>query len=390
MKALIIGAGIGGLCTALCLQKSGHKVQLFEKSEKLSDIGAGIQLGANALKVINYLGLLPNLVAKSVIPDRVDFRAFDSGKTLLSRQLGADYLSKYSAPYLHIHRADLIDVLLGALNENTELILNAHVSSCADNFNDVLVELMDGRSFSGDCLIAADGIRSITKKTMFESEEPQFSGNVAWRGLVSANCLPDGFMDKVVTNFVGPSKHMVIYYLREQSLVNFVGVVENDSYHEDSWTARSSWQALKQDFDGWHPTVQTLINKMDQGQCYRWALYDQKPLKSWSMSRMTLLGDAAHAMLPFLASGAAMAIEDARIIQRSLDKFEDVSEAFRCYQQNRIKRTSKVQAMSRQVSRLYHIHNPVLLNLAFKAVNWKSAQTEAFLGSYDANTVRLH
>ena len=390
MKALIIGAGIGGLCTALCLQKSGHKVQLLEKSGQFSDVGAGIQLGANALKVISYLGLLPELEAKAVIPDRVDFRAFDSGNTLLSRQLGVDYLSKYSAPYLHIHRADLIDTLLGALTEDTELILNADVLNYTENSNDVLVELMDGRSFSGDCVIAADGIRSNVKKAMFDGEEPQFSGNVAWRGLVSVDCLPVGFMDKVVTNFVGPSKHMVIYYLREQSLVNFVGVVENNNYLEDSWTARSSWQALKQDFDGWHPMVQTLINNVDQGQCYRWALYDQKPLSCWGKSSVTLLGDAAHAMLPFLASGAAMAIEDARILQRSLDKFEDIPRAFQCYERNRIKRTSKVQAMSRQVSRLYHIHNPVMLNLAFKAVNWKSLQTEAFLASYDANTVQLH
>lgn len=390
MKLLIAGAGIGGLCAALCLEKSGHDVQVFEQTSNFSDLGAGIQCGANALRVFDYLGVLPQVKAMAVAPERVDFCAFDSGQVLHSADLGEKYSARYGAPYLHIHRADLHSILLGAINDRQiELTLDARVCQFVEQQDAVSVQLGDGREYVGDCLIAADGIRSQIRSQLVGGIKPSFSGNTAWRGMVSVNQLPTDFMDKVVTNFVGPNKHMVMYYLRQQQLVNFVGVVEGSDTQSSSWVEPSPWQDLKNDFDGWHPKVQTLIDAMQDGQCYRWALYEHQALNNWSSQRVTLLGDAAHATLPFLASGAAMAIEDARILQRALAHSTNVEQGLQCYQNNRLQRTKRVQQMSRQAGQLYHIRNPWLLKLAFKAIKFKSMNTENYLANYNPNDVPL-
>lgn len=390
MNALIAGAGIGGLCTALCLQKSGHEVRLIEQANNFSNIGGGLQLGANALKVFDYLGLSSQLQALSVEPERVSFCSYATGEVLHSAELGAHYSSKYGAPYLHVHRADLHALLLQSLLTGTRVELNSAVTSYHEDSQSVSVALDDGSRVEGDYLIGADGIRSVIRAQMLGHCEPKFTGNIAWRGVVPVEQLPDNFMDKAVLNFVGPKKHMVIYYLRQQRLVNFVGVVENSEWHEESWTSKAPWQELKKDFSGWHNTVQTVIDAMDKDQCYRWALYNHKPTKNWSSERVTLLGDAAHATLPFLASGAAMAIEDSRVLQRALDQAEQVEQAFKLYQKNRFERTAKIQQLSSQMARLYHITNPLLLKLAFKAVKHKSASVEAFLADYDANIISLN
>ncbi|MBX2849578.1 MAG: FAD-dependent monooxygenase [Acidiferrobacterales bacterium] len=389
MKILVAGAGIGGLSLALCLQKSGHKVQLFEKSKRISDIGAGLQLGANALVVLDYLGLLADIESKSVAPERVDFRSFQSGEILHSANLGVSYKHKYSAPYLHVHRADLQEVLLRALNDQTEIHLDSEVVAITESEQGVNIELQNGSEYSGDCLVAADGIKSTTRTQFISCDQAEFTGNVAWRGVIPVDQLPENFMEKVVINFVGPQKHMVIYYLRQQRMVNFVGVVEDPLWSDQSWNSKAPWRRLKEDFDGWHPIVQTLIDAMQGQDCYRWALYDQKPINNWSSKRVTLLGDAAHATLPFLASGAAMAIEDSRILQRALDSTDVVESALQVYQRTRYARTAKVQQLSRRMSKLYHLGQPSLLKLAFKFLRMKSAQTEAFLGGYDANNVEL-
>jgi salicylate hydroxylase len=196
-------------------------------------------------------------------------------------------------------------------------------------------------------------------------------------------------MPKVVRNFVGPNKHMVIYYLRQQKLVNFVGVVKKDQLYDDSWVRAAPWTELQADFTNWHPTVQAVIDGMDKNRCYRWALYEHQPIKNWSSSRVTLLGDAAHATLPFMASGAAMAIEDARILQRALDQTNDVEKGFELYQSNRFKRTAQIQNDSRQLGKLYHFNSRMALKLAFKGLKTLGRRKERFLAEYDANTVEL-
>lgn len=404
MKILIAGAGIGGLTAALCLEKAGHEVFVFEKASTFLEIGAGIQCGANAITVFDWLGLLPALEPLSVAPKRVDFCDYRSGNVLYSSPWGADYQAKYGQPYWHLHRADLHRVLVEAFQG--KIYFNAKVSHYKESHNEVELELTDQRKFSGDLLVGADGIKSAVRSRLLDNKtlsnkEPFFTGNVAWRGVIPTSDLPDNFMETIARNFMGQGKHMVIYYLRGKQLLNFVGVVKSKQTLDESWVNEGSWEALKADFDGWHPTVQTVVDAMQNKPCYRWALYNHAPLKTWSSNRVTLLGDAAHATLPFMASGAAMAIEDARVLQRSLelqplselqrplDQSKRVSEGLRCYERNRLSRTAKIQADSTKFGKLYHVQNPFALKLAFKALHSIAKRKEDFLPSYNANSVEL-
>ena len=393
MNVIIVGAGIGGLTTALCLSKAGHDVTVLEQATQFSEVGAGLQCGANAVRVLDYLGLMPALSKVAVEPEKIEFRDYQSGRPLYRINLGESYSRKYAAPYLHLHRSDLHKELSNELERlvPNSIKFNAKFVSYSEDNHGVTVCLHNGKTLECECLIAADGIRSQVRNQLLgdQQQQPRFTGNVAWRALVPRDRLPADFMDKVVSNFVGPNKHAVIYYLRDQRWVNFVGVVENSKWTDDSWAAVAPWQDLQNDFAGWHETVQTVINAMDKDQCFRWALYDHKPLANWSSTRVTLLGDAAHATLPFMASGAALAIEDARILQRALDQQENLADALDLYQRNRMARTAKVQRSSRQLGQLYHIKSSLIQKAAFAGLKLMGGSKEDFLPEYNANSVEL-
>ena len=247
MNILIAGAGIGGLTAALCLQKSGHQVQLLEQAPEFTEVGAGIQCGANALRVLDYLGLKAEIEAIAVDPLRADFREHKTGAVLHSLTFGQDYAQRHGAPYLHVHRADLHQILANAFNDRaaSAVTFNTTVASYIEQGDKVTVQTEDGRQFEGDCLVAADGVKSVIRDQLLGHRAPVFTGNIAWRGVVPADRLPADFMEKTVSNFVGANKHMVIYYLRRQQLVNFVGVVESDHWAEASWSQKATWQDRK-------------------------------------------------------------------------------------------------------------------------------------------------
>ena len=395
MNIIIAGAGIGGLTAGLCLLKSGHQVRILEQSANFANSGAGIQCGANALHVLDYLQLLEPIQACAVSPLRAEFRNYQTGKALHHITYGAEYQRAHHLPYLHLHRADCQQILRQAFAQRSPASLNlaSKVISYNETADSVTVKLDTGEQLECDLLIGADGIKSTLRQQLVQQLNQQsnhtrakFTGNVAWRGLVPSERLPADFMPTIVSNFVGQGKHMVIYYVRNKTLVNFVGVVENPHWQDDSWVVNAPWQQLKKDFAGWHPTVQAVIDHVDKEQCYRWALYHHQPLPQWHSHRVALLGDAAHASLPFMAAGAAMAIEDARILQRAIDQSNKLSQALTCYQRNRQQRTKKVQNHSIAAGKLYHLKR--FQTLAFKAL--KLTQPNEFLANYNANSIKLN
>ncbi len=392
MNIVIAGGGIGGLTAALCLAKSGHTITVLEQADAFDEVGAGLQCGANAVRVFQYLGLFDALEAFAVRPERVEFRDYLQGESLYQVELGRSYAQRYGAPYYHLHRADLIQVLLDAVwqNQQIQLRTGSKVVAYQEHGDGVRVQIDNQASLSADLLIACDGVKSAIRKRFMGNTHPRFTGNCAWRALIPVERLPDGFMDTVVTNFVGPKKHMVLYYLRNKRLLNLVGVVENDVWRDDSWVCKAPWSELQRDFQAWHPMVQQAIEAVDKDACFRWALFDHKPIKQWSSQRVTLLGDAAHATLPFMASGAALAIEDARILQRCLEQNSEISGALSLYERNRQIRTARVQNTSRKFGTLYHIQNRLMLKAAFAGLRLLGGKKEDFLPEYDANTVPLN
>lgn len=392
MKVVIAGAGIGGLTAALCLTKAGHQVQLVESAPEFLDIGAGIQCGANALCVMQHLGLLDKLVEVGVTPERVEFRDYQTGLSLHTMALGSSYQAKYGAPYLHLHRSDLHSVLLEAFldSQPNGLSIDNRVRSYNESEDSIKIELSHGEFLEADLLVAADGINSVIRQQLLGDTPATFTGNVAWRGVVPVERLPKDWMDTVVSNFVGPNKHMVLYYLRQQRLANFVGVVENKIWTDNSWSAKAPWQELSNDFEGWHPTVRSIVDAVDKDSCYRWALYNHRPFSNWSANRVTLLGDAAHSTLPFLASGAAMAIEDGRILQRAIDQAPSLVDGLQLYQRNRFERTAKIQSTSARAGWLYHFKTSLMRKAAFTALKKVGASQQSYLPDYDANTVKLN
>ena len=354
MKAIISGGGIGGLTAALCLLHQGVEVTVLERAPALGEVGAGIQVPPNAMKVFKKLGLDAALAEIGFRPQAIEARMGRSGLELFNIPLAEAAVARWGAPYLHIHRADYVAVLADALRaEATDALrLGADVRGYAQTVDAVTVHLADGSHVSGDVLIGSDGIHSPVRTAMQGAEQPVFTGNVAWRAVVPVDRLGDLAPRPTACAWMGPGKHCVTYRLRRGELANFVGVVERDDWTVESWTEKGTADAALADFAGWHPTITRILSEADA--LYRWALFDRAPLAKWTDGRVALLGDAAHPMLPFMAQGAAMAVEDAWVLAARLASTEDVPAALQAYQQDRYARACGVQAGSRANAKTFH------------------------------------
>ena len=381
MKALVIGGGIGGVTLALCLLEAGIEVSLFERNPAIVEIGAGIQLSPNAARVLEKLNLLEDIGRIAFQPLSLDMRLGHSGTRIFSIPIRERAASQFGAPYYHVHRADLMDALLGALQQRHDkaLHLNKTLVSFSQDASGVKAKFDDGTEASGDILIGADGIHSVVRSQLQGETPARFTGNIAWRLVVPASPELKKLVPPSATIWVGPGRHAVTYYLRRGELINFVGVVERDDWQKESWTEPGEVQQLRSDYAGWAKPVTTLIAEAQS--CHRWALFDRNPLESWSEGRVSLLGDACHPMLPFLAQGAAMGIEDAWVLSRKLKLDGNVPDLLAAYEAERKPRTSRTQLGSRRQMGLYH-QRSLFSQLTTYGPMWLAAHlTPAYINS---------
>lgn len=394
MNILIIGAGIGGLAAAACLMKEGHRVQVYEQAPQLGEIGAGIQMSANAVKVLDHLGLRARFEPTAVRPLAFEFRRFDSGELLHRIPLGESHEKAHGAPYFQIHRADLHLALRDAVwaLDPAALVLGARATDIVEQADRVTVHFDGAPSAQGELLVGADGIKSMVRRHIVGADAPRFTGQVAWRCTVPIARIEPALRTPVAsTIWCGPKNHAVMYYLRGGELLNFVGCVERAD-EEESWTARRPWSELDADYRGWHPMVRAVIDSVDRDQCFRWALNNRAPTMTWSTARCTMLGDAVHPTLPYMAQGAAMAIEDAAVLARVLtarwSADMPLRDRLRRYEQHRAPRTARVVDESSEMGELYHISDAAQMRQAFHDRNIAKSRNE-WLYPYDPLSVPL-
>jgi salicylate hydroxylase len=354
MRVIIIGAGIGGLAAALTLRRAGIEVEVFEQSAALREIGAGIQISPNASRILERLGLASSMRRYGVRPLAMHIRRWDNGRTL-ARQLLADECERnFGAPYYHFHRAELLDLLAAALP--ADLIRLDH--RCVDLQQDphrVEVKFHNGATASADLVVGADGIHSTVRELIIGAESPHFSGHVVYRGLVPAERLAHLGLEVNASSWWGPNRHFVHYFVGAGArYINWVAAMPGE-WRIESWTEPGEVADALREFAGWHPQVTAIIGAAEATN--RWALYDRDPLDQWTIGRVTLLGDAAHAMLPYMAQGAVQAIEDAAVLAKCLEQAtrHDLSPALRRYEETRKPRATRCQQGSRRNGEMYHL-----------------------------------
>ena len=389
-KILINGAGLGGLAAACCLMKAGHEVEVFEQSAQMGEVGAGIQISANAQHVLRDLGLGPEIDRVGVRPGAYVFRLHDTGEEIQRFPLAEAHEAANGAPYTQLHRADFHEILARKAQEMRAHVvqLNKRATHYVEQADGVTLHFADGTSARGDILVGADGIRSVVRAQMSGASTPTYTGDAAWRLVIPTEKLLPNILPPVMSVFMGPGGHVVCYYLRAGKLLNFVGLVETDDVAEESWTLKRPWDQLKANYAGWHPIIQTIIDTADKDQCYRWSLFNRDPLMDWSTKRVTLLGDSCHATLPYLAQGAVMAIEDGAVLTRALAQCTDDAEALDLYQRNRIERTARIVRQSTANRTLFHLQSEAEIRAAF-AKRDEGAERNKWLYSYNPLTVPL-
>ena len=351
-KIIIVGAGVAGLTAALCLRQSGHDVTVLEQAAALQDIGAGIQLSPNALHVLNAVGVSDQLEPKVDIPTEVSIRDFKSSTPLLTQTMGAAFNRRYGAGYWHCHRADLIEVLFNTAQEaDIQILFNEKITAYEETPETVFVKTQSGKNISADLLIGADGISSTIRSTLQPNSMANFTGQIAWRGLVPTERLktqpPEG-----VSVWVGPGKHFVAYRLRQASLMNFIAVEERAAWTEENWMLEGDINKLRTAFSAWDSPVQDILEACTE--TYLWGLFDRPAPKTWHSCRTVIIGDACHPILPFMAQGAAMAIEDAYVLASSLENKTSIEAGLNLFQQKRQNRVKNLYDISRRNAALYH------------------------------------
>ncbi|MCY4336458.1 MAG: FAD-dependent monooxygenase [Litoreibacter sp.] len=353
MKAAIAGAGIGGLAAGLALARAGLEVEICEQAPVISEVGAGIQISPNGMRALDSLGVTDALEATLFEPEAISMRIGQTGRLIFSLPMKGYAERRWGARFCQVHRADLQEVLRAACIEAGVVIrTGAKITGYVRERGGASFYVEDGARVFGDILIGADGLHSVTRAQVAGPDRARFTGNMAWRCVMPLELLGEDAPPPEGCIWAGPGRHAVTTRIRGGNLVNFVGIVEQEERKEEGWSIEGSREAAVQDFAGWVPQVQRILAHAEP--INRWALFDRPALSTWSDGPVTLLGDAAHPMLPSMAQGAVQALEDAVILAACLCESDDKLSALAKYETVRRDRTARVQRRSAENLRLFH------------------------------------
>ncbi|HTZ02726.1 MAG TPA: FAD-dependent monooxygenase, partial [Xanthobacteraceae bacterium] len=357
-RIAIVGGGIGGLATALALERRGVEVIVAEQSPIHSEIGAGLNLTPNAVKALRALGLNDEVEAIGWGSEFLMVRSWKSGR-YISRVRRGEFRQKFGAPNLTVHRVDLLGVLCHAL-KTTEIRLGKRcigVDGGDAGKRPASARFADGSEIEADIVVGADGIHSAVRESLFGADAPRFTGCICWRGMAPVDAVPADIDTVDGTMWLGPHGHVVHYRVRRGELVNIVAHIDSDTWTEESWTRECDLAEVMTTYAGWNSALTRLYPCSTRW--YKWALYDRDPLPHWSKGRATLVGDSAHAMLPYLGQGAAMAIEDGCVLAATIARHgDDLGAALAAYERMRAPRATAAVLGSRARAKENHLASP--------------------------------
>lgn len=391
-RVLIAGAGIGGLTAALALLRAGIDCELYEQAPELREIGAGLQLAPNGTRVLFTLGLEQAIRRDGVeTRDKVVRLWNDDREWSLYDPSEATPIERYGSPMFLMHRGDLHALLVAAVRQAKPdaIHLNAQCVGFEQDSTGVRLVMADGQQAQGDALIGADGVHSRIREALMGPASPKFTGIMAWRGLAPMEALPPRLRREVAAQWLGPTGHVTSYPVRRGTLLNMVGEIERADWQSESWVQHGERDECLRDFAGWHADLLDIIKTI--GSFYKWGLFLREPLQQWSRGRVSLLGDACHATLPFLGQGANMAIEDGMILARAFQSSpDDPVAALRRYESVRVERA--VNVVNRSAAMAPKLHNEALRDpasgAAFVTANFnRQAQAERVAWLYDYDPV---
>ena len=391
-RIVVIGGGIGGLTAAHALLRRGMEVQVYEAAPELKEIGAGVALGANAMKALRSLDLEQPVRDVAYEGEYQYLRNWKTGRVIAKTRRE----SRFGATGCSVHRADLLDVLSSQLPDNARSVqLAARCVSVENRDGGAIARFQDGSEVGADVIIGADGIHSAVRGSIIGPDKPRFTGKICYRCLVRTDDIPGGLFEGAGATWLGPHGTIVVYMVRRGELVNVVCHYDDDSWREESWIREVDRQEVIDRYAGWHESLMRLfsVSKVH----YKWALHDREPLDHWTVGRVTLLGDAAHPMLPYLGQGACQAMEDGVVLARAIEaQPDDLSAALKLYENTRLARANRVVLSARARGVDNHLVSPIAafkrdMLIAIRRHFGKdpSGRRSAWIPDYDAASVAL-
>ena len=346
----IVGGGIGGLSAALALQHFGYRVSVFEQARELREIGAGVTITPNAMHALNFLGVGERVANEAGPTEAYLIRHFQTGAVIKIRASGTDYAERFGANYHQVHRADLHAALADAVlrNDPNCVFLDHRFESLTQDSKCVAATFTNGKTIASDVLIGCDGGTSKVRACVFGDEVVNYTGQVAFRALLPMANIPSGITKIPFAMFVGIKRVMLHYPLRHRTIMNVISVAREPRWQEEGWTIPATVEEFANLHLDFHPDALDLIRAIPPGALFKWGLRDREPLQQYTKGRVTMLGDAAHPMSPFLGQGACIAIEDAMVLGRAFGVASTFEEAFHIYEGTRKERANGVQLASRQ------------------------------------------